>query len=140
VIVIIETSFLYALVDKNDKNHKKAAALIQEKASGCTFVVPFICIQKTCQLINANMSGNVEYAFLNGVLKDFNIEFANHEDLARSLEIMARYEKESLSFYDACLTAFAESLKTNLIFGFDLKNLEKIAPHGFKSFKLNANP
>ncbi|MHB8276401.1 MAG: type II toxin-antitoxin system VapC family toxin [Candidatus Humimicrobiaceae bacterium] len=134
-MVLTDTSFLIATVDKSDKNHRRAADYLN-KNSSLTYVIAFTTVQEVCNLINLNISREVEILFLNEVIKNFNIELIENADIERAADILDRYINLEIGFADAVFTAIAERLKTNNILTFDKGNFSRMVPAGFKKFNI----
>jgi len=135
MIVLIDASFLIAAVDKSSKYHLKAAGYLNENSS-LTYVIPVSVIQETCDLINANISKEVEIIFLREALKNFHIELIQNEDIERSADILDRYLILEIGFSEAIFTAISERLQSNCILTFNNKIFSKMAPTGFKKFNI----
>ncbi|MHB1253336.1 MAG: type II toxin-antitoxin system VapC family toxin [Candidatus Humimicrobiaceae bacterium] len=135
LIVLTDKSFLIAAVDKSNKNHKRAANYLN-KNSSLTYVIPFSVILEVSDFIDLNISKEVEILFLKKIVKNFNIEFIENNDIERAIDILERYADIEINFSDAVFTAISERLKTNNILTFNTGNFSKITPLGFKKFNV----
>ncbi|MCL6088205.1 MAG: PIN domain-containing protein [Actinobacteria bacterium] len=135
MIVLADTSFLIAAVDKSDNNHLKAADYLK-KNNILTYVIPLATVQEVCSLIGLNISKEVEILFLKEILKSFHIELIENKDIERAADILERYAALEIGFTDAVFIAVSERLKINNILTFDRKNFSKISPAGFKKFNI----
>lgn len=135
LIVLTDKSFLIAAVDKSNKNHKRAANYLN-KNSSLTYVIPFSVILEVSDFIDLNISKEVEILFLKKIVKNFNIEFIENNDIERAIDILERYAGLEINFSDAVFTAISERLKTNNILTFNTGDFSKITPLGFKKFNV----
>jgi len=78
----------------------------------------------------------VELLFLKKIVKNFNIEFIDSNDVERAIDIFDRYAGLDIGFSDAVFTAISERLKTNNILTFNAFDFNRIAPFGFKKFNV----
>jgi predicted nucleic acid-binding protein len=101
-----------------------------------TYVIPFSAILEVCDFIDLNISKEVEILFLKKIVKNFNIEFIENNDIERATDILERYAGLEIGFSDAVFTAISERLKTNNILTFNTGILSKIMPLGFKKFNM----
>jgi predicted nucleic acid-binding protein len=99
-------------------------------------VIPFSVILEVCDFIDLNISKEVEILFLKKVVKNFNIEFIENNDIERATDIFERNTNLGIGFSDAVFTAISERLKTNNILTFNTEVFSKIMPLGFKKFNM----
>jgi len=101
-----------------------------------TYVIPFSVILEVSDFIDLNISKEVEILFLKKIVKNFNIEFIENNDIERAIDILERYAGLEINFSDAVFTAISERLKTNNILTFNTGDFSKITPLGFKKFNV----
>lgn len=136
MLAIIDSSFLYAVVDKNNKNHEKAAQFLNDNPN-FTYVIPFSILQETCEIIDYEIAKQVAVKFLKEVLKTFHIELHEHKDLIRAIELIdyySNFKNMDIDFSDVLFISVCERLKTNNILTFRKNVFEEIVPKGFKKF------
>ena len=136
MLVITETSFLYAVVDKNDLNYKIASGFLKNNPE-LTYVIPFSTLLQVSSLIGNIISRKTQMLFLKNIKKNFNIEMHEHCDIERAFQI---YEYcyglniNDIDLSEALFISVCERLKTNNILTFREDAFSKIMPMGFKSF------
>ena len=136
MLAVTDASFLYAVVDKNDSNHKKASGFLRDNTH-LTFVAPFSTVLQAGRLIRSLISRQTEILFLDNMIKSFNIEMHTHDDIVRAFQILSYHQRLNNSEIDLDETLFVsvcERLKSNSIVTFRKKIYEKIIPLGFKNF------
>ena len=104
MLALADTSFLYAAVDRNDLNHKKASGFLKDNEK-LTYVIPFSTLLQTSNLIGRMISGQAEMVFMENIIKNFNIEMHEHGDIERAFQILEHYRLEimKLIFMKHCL-------------------------------------
>jgi len=136
LLVMTETSFLYAVVDKNDLNHKKASGFLKNNPE-LTYVIPLSTLIQVSRLISNMISKQTQMLFLKNIINNFNIEMHQHCDIERASQI---YEycyglnMNDIDLSEALFISVCERLKTNNILTFREYVFGKITPIGFKSF------
>lgn len=136
MLVIADTSFLYAAVDTNDLNHKKASDFFREDA-GFTIIIPFSTILQTGRLIGNVISPKTEMLFLNKIITNFNIEMHIHDDIIRAVEILgycSKINNPEIDLDEALFISVCERLKSNNILTFRKEIYENIIPVKLKNF------
>lgn len=116
--VLVDTSAVFALVDRADANHLSAkatlTALRQRRAS--PLLTNFI-VAESHALLLARVSADVARAWLLG--NAWAIERVTQEDEAVARRIMGRYVDKSFSYTDATSFAVMERLGVRSAFAFD---------------------
>ncbi len=136
MLVIADASFLYAAVDTNDLNHKKASDFFRDETS-LTLVIPFSTVLQTGRLIRSVISQKTEMLFLDKIIKNFNIEMHVHDDIVRAFQILEYcniINNPEIELDEALFISICERLKSNNILTFRKKIYEKIMPLKFKNF------
>ncbi|HAX17469.1 MAG TPA: hypothetical protein DCY00_02590 [Actinobacteria bacterium] len=136
MLAVTDTSFIYAVVDKNDQNHKKASGFLNDNAD-LAYVIPFSTMLQASRLIGSLISRQTEIVFMENIIKNFNIEMNEHDDIARAFHILEYCWNLGISEIDldeALFISVCERLGSNNILTFRKKIYEKIMPSGFKVF------
>jgi uncharacterized protein len=126
---VADTSFLFALTNRKDRNHLKVLNL------SCTLmnemiVLPISVLPEVCYLIASRLGHTSMRDFLNEVVK------ANHiiiepiipTDLIRVTEILDQYADSQLDFVDATIIAIAERKKICRILTLDRRDFTRVRP------------
>ena len=136
MLAITDSSFLYAVVDKNDVNHKKASAFLRDNTQ-LTYVVPSSVVLQTSRVIGAMISRQIEILFMKNIIKNFNIEMHEHGDIVRAFQILEHYwglNIKEIDLDEALFVSVCERLKSNDILTFRKEVYDKLMPSGFKNF------
>jgi uncharacterized protein len=133
--ILVDTGILYALADRKDKWHLRAASFIAESAG--RLVVPSTVLPETCYLLNTCIGQAAEIAFIRAIIyRELIVEQVTTTDLVRATELMTAYSDANIGMVDASLVAVAERLKLTRILTTDRRHFAMIKPRHCKSFQL----
>jgi uncharacterized protein len=133
--ILVDTGILYALADRNDTWHGRAATFIAEFAG--RLVVPSTVLPETCYLLNTCLGKETEIAFIRAVInRELLLEHVTTADLARAAELMVTYSDANIGMVDSSLVAVAERLKLTSILTTDRRHFAMIKPKHCKGFQL----
>lgn len=133
--LLVDTGILYALADRKDKWHSRAADFI----SDTTFrlLVPSTVIPEACYLLNTYLGQEAEIAFIRALIdRELIVEQVTTTDLSRAVEVMTTYADANIGMVDASLVAVAERLKLTKILTTDRRHFSIIKPKHCKGFQL----
>jgi hypothetical protein len=127
MIVLLDTSFLLALVFPRDTNHHKARQAAGDLKG--TRVIPMPMLTEFFYMAMTRMSyeGAVR-AFRVVRTGAFQIEPLTPEDMARMDEIMSQYHDNRFDFVDAAIMALSERLKITAVYTFDRRDFPVFKP------------
>lgn len=133
---LIDTGFLYALINENDSNHRaviSANAYINGK-----IILPVPAITEVCYFLNRNFNISILADFLDDLssTQDMIIETPAPQDYRRSAEILRKYNDSNIDFVDACIVAMAERLNITQILTVDHRHFRMFKPEHCESFEL----
>ena len=84
--ILVDTSALYALVDRNDEHHSQAAKILASLLPYAPqLVVPNFLLAESHTIINRRVGPREALRFLKGALLDYQIERVTVEDEQRAL-------------------------------------------------------
>lgn len=113
-----DTSCLYALLDKDDKNHRKVASFVEGIDE--MILVPDVILPELSYLVNKFLGVDVEVRFLLSLAQgEVGLEFFAFSDLKRVVDLISTYKDEKIGFVDAAIVAMAERLNITKILTFD---------------------
>lgn len=132
---LVDTGIIYALADKGDAWHRRAA----ESVVGFPgrLMVPASVIPEACYLLNSCLGPFAETAFLVALNnREMSVEQVTAPDMARAVEILKQYSDANIGFVDASLVAVAERLGINILFTTDRRHFSLIKPAHCSAFTL----
>lgn len=116
--VIVDTSAIYALLDRSDANHTRAVAILGRlRDSGDTVVITNLILAETHALLLSKLGYAVARSWLGGQV--WPVERVLPEDEERAVDIIRSYEDKTFSYTDATTFAVAERLGIRRAFAFD---------------------
>jgi len=133
--VVIDTSALYALIDRGERQHAAVvAALSSERES---IVLPQTVLTESCYLIASRLGPVVEREFLQGLLdSDWRAETLTTTDLERTVELLATYADADLGFVDASVVVIAERLGARRLYTLDQRDFRLVRPRHTQAFDI----
>lgn len=115
---LVDTSAVYALLDRDDGNHRKAVTILRSlPRRGLTPVLSNFVVAESHALILARLGAPVARDWLLKQIWPIEPVTANDERKAR--EIIERYQDKSFSYTDATSFALMERLGLKNAFAFD---------------------
>ncbi len=134
-VIVCDTGIIYALADKKDLWHKRAADFVSSFKG--RLLVPSTVIPEVCYLLNTYLDPSAEIAFINSLInKELSIEHFNAGDLSRCIEILWMYKDLNIGFVDASIVAISERLNVCNILTTDRKHFSAIRPKHCDFFNL----
>ena len=132
---ILDTSFLFALTDQNDRNHERVLAVAQ--SSNENLVLPIAVLPEICYLIASRLGHQVMRYFVSSLTTQaVSVESVTLEDLLRINEVLEQYADSQLDFTDAAIVAMAERLAITRIYTLDRRDFSIIRPNHCDYFEL----
>lgn len=132
--LLVDTSCLYALLDKDDKNHRKIVSFVKKIDE--TILVPDVILPELSYLINKFLGVDVEVRFLLSLAQgEVGVEFFAFSDLERVVDLISTYKDEEIGFVDATIVAMAERLNITKILTFD-NHFRIIRPRHVTAFEV----
>lgn len=132
---ILDTSFLFALTDRSDRNHQRVLAVarkVNEK-----LVLPVVVLPEICYLIASRLGHQAMRHFVSNLTaKTIQVEPLNIEDLVRVHEILEQYVDSQLDFTDAAIVAIDERMFITRVYTLDRRDFSIICPKHCDYFEL----
>ncbi len=116
--ILADTSFIYALLDRNDNNFSQAVASLRTLAEKRwePFLTNFV-VAEVYALILSRLGRDVAFSWLEKSI--WPVERVGAEDEVAAREILRRYKDKSFSYVDACSFAVLNRLGCRRVLGFD---------------------
>ena len=123
-MIILDTSAVYAYLNRDDANHVRAADAI-DKVSG-PLVIPALVMAEIAYLVEQRLGTHVLVAFLDDIIRHaFLIDYLE-QDFARIRDLIERYRNLPLGFADAAVIASAER-RGSRVLTFDFRLFSVVA-------------
>lgn len=133
--VLVDTSFLYAVLEPHEKQHAVARAIYLDSPQNLLF--PSVGTTELTYLAN-RLGGTPAVVEALIVLHQSSIVIIEptREDYERIIAILRKYHDSRIDFVDACIMALAERLKVTRILTFDRRDFGLYRPAHVESFEL----
>lgn len=132
--VLVDTSCLFALLDKGDRHHKNTTKFVGSTDE--TLIVPDVVLPETSYLVNKYLGVDVEMRLLGGIREgELALEIFMPSDLGRVIEVLSTYRESKIGFVDAAIVAMAERLGITKILTVD-KHFRLIRPRHVPIFEI----
>lgn len=132
---ILDTSFLLALTDSNDKNHNRVLSIARQLRD--PLILPIPVLPEICYLLASRLSYGVMRRFLQDLVNSTTVfEPITAVDLQRINEILEQYADSRLDFVDATIVTIAERKKITRILSLDRRDYSMIRPKHCTYFEI----
>lgn len=112
-MIILDTSAIYAFLNRDEANHSRIARLIDSLAGPWT--IPASILAEITYLVEKRLGHSVLVTFLDDiVLQSYLIEY-QEQDFARIRHLIDRYADLPLGFADAAVIACAERRRSPVL-------------------------
>jgi predicted nucleic acid-binding protein len=136
-MIFIDSGAIYAIFDKNDTNHKCAAAYYKENIKEETFIITTPILIECWFLIESRLGAFFSQKFLDAVHSNiFVLREISYVDFENALTINKKYDTAGFGLVDSLSFAFIERNKINKIFTFDRKHFSIYMPDNLKEMTL----
>jgi predicted nucleic acid-binding protein len=134
-MILLDTSFLYALTNTRDKNHGSTVALLPELER--PLFLPTPVLPELCYLLQSRLGHHVMRRFLR-ILSESEIRLLAliDNDIESIANLLDRYAGTRLDFADAAIVAIAERYGITRIATFDRRDFSIIRPRHTAFFEL----
>ena len=126
-VITLDTSALYALLNRRDRAHQAAVQALE--ADPGPYLVPAATLGEIAFLVEERLGVPVLDLLLADLESGAYMIDCGETDLARTRELVARYADLSLGFVDAAVIACAER-SGGRVLTFDLRDLGVVAAEG----------
>lgn len=116
---LVDTSAVYALIDRDDTNHRKAVAILRSfPRRGLTPVLSNFIVAESHALLLSRLGSQVARDWL--LKQIWPIEPVTSVDESKAREIIQRCEDKTFSYTDGTSFALMERLELKEAFAFDV--------------------
>src|ERR671931_2888890 len=133
--IISDTGVVYALMDEDDKWHKEAKRILEEKK--LETILPSTTLPEICYLANKHLGIEAELQFLKSIVEgEIKVEEVSIKDYKAALKYMEKYKDINIGFVDATVITVAERLSIYTLFTIDRRHFSQIKTKKGKPFHL----
>lgn len=133
VLAIVDAGPLYAVLDADDRNHRRSAEVLQRR--DLDLVIPALVVAEVTYIAGRRLGPLAEAAFLRG-LESLHVESPGPGDWPRIAALVEQYRDFPLGGTDASVVALAERFETDLIVTLDRRHFDAIRPLHAAAFRL----
>jgi len=133
--ILLDTSALYAIADRDDKWHKPMVAALERRHGDR--IVPVSVLIEACYLIGTHLGPAAERHLIRATIRgEFLLEGLSLRDLERADAVLEKYADANIGFVDASIVAIAERLKVGRIVTTDRRHFRLFRPKHCRAFEL----
>jgi predicted nucleic acid-binding protein len=133
--ILADTSFVYALIDKDDQNHALARAAFV--GSDGSILLPALTLVELAHLLKRGGGTPFVVTGLRFVQQsDMIITDPVAADYDRAADILTKYHDSRIDFVDACIMALAERLAITRVLTYDRRDFGLYRPAHCDFFEL----
>ncbi len=126
-MITLDTSALYALLNRRDRAHTAAVAALEDDPG--PYLVPAATLGEVAYLVEERLGINVLDLLLADLESGAYTLDCGEADLGRARQLVKRYEDLALGFVDAAVIACAERTGGRVL-TFDLRDFGVVAAEG----------
>jgi uncharacterized protein len=132
---VLDTSFLFALADRSDRNHDRVLAVAQTISE--PLLLPVAVLPEICYLIASRLGHQAMRQFLaNLVASSTQLGSIALTDLERVNQILDQYADSQLDFVDAVIVVIAERTGITRVLTLDRRDFSIVRPRHCDYFEL----
>ncbi len=133
--VLADTSFLFALTNRNDKSHAACAAVAQSLR--VRTVVPLTVLPEVAYLLDMRLGHHIMQQFVEQITRPaWTLETINQDDLQRAAALLKQYHDNRLDFVDSTIIAIAERLNIKRVLTLDRRHFQVVRPLHCVAFEI----
>ena len=132
VLAIVDAGPLYAVLDADDRNHRRSVEVLQRR--DLDLIVPALVVAEVTYIAGRRLGLVAEAGFLRG-LESLQVEAPSPDEWPRIAAIVEQYRDFPLGGTDASVVALAERFGTDLIVTLDRRHFDAIRPRHTAAFR-----
>ncbi len=134
-MILLDTSFLYALNDANDRNHERTVKFL--RLLNDSLYLPASVLPELCYLLHSRLGHHVMRRFLARLATShLQIVETGQADMNRIAELLEQYADAQLDYTDASIITLAERLSITRIATYDRRDYTMVRPRHCSYFDL----
>lgn len=135
-LYLLDSGFLYALIDEKDVHHKLVSDSRLLVNGHILFPAP--AITEVAYFVKRNLGIQMLAEVIESLSTrtDFSFELLTHLDYTRTAEILRKYNDANVDFVDACIVAMAERLNFTKILTIDRRHFSIFRPEHCEPFEI----
>ncbi len=133
--LLLDTGFLYALLNRTEQNHERVLAVTRTIHEPVILPVPAIT-EVTYLLLRDVGPDSVADFIASLAATDLILELPEIADYLRVAEVIRQYADSRVDFVDALIVAIAERLSITRILTLDVRHFAMFRPSHCKGFEL----
>jgi len=132
---LIDTGFLYATLDEDDKNHQRVTNSLANLTED--LLLPTIVLVELTYLLQARLGHAAMRLFIQQLEhSSLQFEVITKADVPRIYELVDQYADARLDFVDAAIVTLAERLNVRLILTVDERDFRMVRPRHCDYFEI----
>jgi uncharacterized protein len=133
--LLLDTGFLYALLNRTEQNHERVLAVTREINEPVILPVP--AITEVTYLLLRDVGSEAVAAFIASLATtDLILEAPQASDYARAAQVILQYSDAHIDFVDAVIVAMAERLSITRVLTLDARHFAMFRPSHCGAFEL----
>jgi len=125
--LLIDSSFLYAIHDRDDKYHQDAVRFAASHKG--LWLVPDVTLVEVSQILYRFAGQTAVLAFLDALDNpQILLQSLSPADVKRARQVMSEYDTANLDFVDCCIVALAERMNIAQVCTFDRRDFAMVRP------------
>jgi predicted nucleic acid-binding protein len=135
VALILDTSALFASLDRSDSDYRTCRALIESATE--PLVIPSPVLAEIDYLVNERLHSGVMIALFDDIIAGaYRVEEVSAQDLRRIRDLCERYEDADIGYVDAAVLAIVERFGEPKLATLDRRHFGTLRPRHVDSLRL----
>lgn len=133
--LLLDTGFLYALLNRTESNHERVLAVSRTIRE--PIILPVPAITEVAYLLLRDVGSEAVADFLQSLTTtDLILESPTTSDLERAAEVIRQYADARVDFVDAVIVAISERLTITRVLTLDVRHFAMFRPRHCSAFEL----
>jgi len=132
---LVDSGFLYAIVDQDDKNHDRVMQVLASRKE--RILLPTVVLTETTHLLAARRGHLAMRQFIRRLAQHpFPLVNPTQDDFPRIYDLLEQYADLRLDFVDATIIALAERFEIRRILTVDQRDFRAVRPKHCPYFEI----